>query len=150
MKELGFDSVGVLAHIILKCVSFGYPIDLTKGQKLLYCCYGVALALKDTRICKEHPKAWQYGPAFPRAYKHHKDNRIDFSSDPIATCDDPELIRDIDDTIKFYGKYNASSLVNWTHKEDGPWAISSQKGTVLYNDIPDELIKEYFKTFVSA
>ena len=73
MNDLNFDSIGVLAYIIKCCAKFNYFINYTKAQKLLYCCYGVILAQFNIRLTKEHPKAWQYGPVFPRAFNaQHK------------------------------------------------------------------------------
>ena len=54
----------------------------------------------------------------------------------------------IDTTLNFFGRYNAGTLVNWTHDEDGPWFKSTNGGKVLQKEIPDNLISDYFKTLI--
>lgn len=151
MENLELDSVQVLSHIIKKMIDYGYLINYTKVQKVLYCCYGVVLATYNKRLCKEHPKAWSFGPAFPRAYNAHKKNKYNLSDDPISSDGFPEDIRtDIDDTIKYFGKFKASSLVNWSHQVNSPWFISTNNGKELYTNINDDLIKFYFRDQVIA
>lgn len=146
MKEFKFDSIDILIYIVRQCASLGYDINITKGQKLLYCCYGAVLALLDARLCKEHPKAWQYGPAFPRAYKAHRNNTIEWNK-PLKALSEEEnkaLVCILNETIKSFGKYSASTLVNWSHQSNSPWALCSNKGEFLYNDIDDCIIASYF------
>ena len=151
-KYLEYGSIDVLSYIIKTCTSLNIDINLTKAQKILYCCYGAVLAKYGYRLCAEHPKAWQYGPAFPRAYSAHRKSRINFdSTDPISSNKCPSEIKGlIDVTIKYFGKYNASALVAWSHKPGSPWAICSNDGMNLYGDISDEIIKNYFKNNVLA
>ena len=54
----------------------------------------------------------------------------------------------INATIDLFGKYNAGTLVNWTHDEAGPWFKSTNGGKVLQKEIPDNLISDYFKTLI--
>lgn len=150
-----FRSEAALTHIILKCADLGYEINLTKGQKLLFCCYGSVLAIFDKRLCDEAPKAWHYGPAFPRAYKHHRDNVLDLNKDELVayvdknkTDENQKILKLIDECIEFFGKYNASTLVNWTHKENSPWYVASQGGKALFGPIADTLISNYFKKII--
>lgn len=147
MARFEYDSIGVLAHILKQCAALGYDCGYTKAQKLLYCCYGVVLAAYDARLTKEHPKAWQHGPAFPRAFNAHHKGRIDYSSDPIIK-NDAEFIETIDSTIATFGKYTASALVNWSHRPGSPWSLCSADGQTLYIDIADQVITEYFKNHV--
>lgn len=151
-QDCEFDSVGVLAHIISYCVSNGIKdLGFTKGQKLLYCCYGVVLASTGKRLTKDHPKAWQYGPAFPRAYRAHRNGAIDFDKDPIASDGCPVDIRKaVDATLGYFGHRTASQLVSWSHEQGSPWSVCSNGGTNLYGDIDDSIIRSYFKTQVLA
>lgn len=150
MKELNYDSIDIAGYIINKCICLNYDTGYTKVQKLLYACYGVVLALFDARLTIEHPKAWQYGPAFPRAFSAQHKGKIDYKN---LACIEEQLKKDqikdaIDDTIAFFGKYTAVALVNWSHKPSSPWAASSNNGLDLFKNIPDELIKSYFCSHV--
>jgi uncharacterized phage-associated protein len=149
MKELNFDSKDVLVHIILKCAELGYEFNITKGQKLLYCCYGAVLAFLDARLCKEHPMAWQYGPVFPKTYEAYVKSKLDYSSDVIANSDNPRLKSIVDGAIELFGKYKAYELVNWSHSPVSPWSTVTNHGKILYHDIPDSLIAAYFKKVVA-
>lgn len=148
MREL--DSIDVLSYIIKKCVEKGISVGYTKAQKLLYCCYGVALAKYNIRLCREHPKAWTHGPAFPRAFNAHHKNKLNFAqNDLFQSSNAPEgLEADLISTIVFFGKYTATSLSNWTHQPSSPWSVCSNDGAELYNDLDDHLIQAYFKTQV--
>lgn len=61
-----FRSSEVMAYILNYGNSHEHPLNKTQAQKLLYCCYGAILAQFDERLTDEHPKAWPYGPVFPR------------------------------------------------------------------------------------
>lgn len=150
MSNLDFDSIGVLSYIIKKCAALGLEINFTKAQKLLYCCYGAVLGRFGIRLCKEHPRAWQYGPAFPRAYSAHRKNRVDFDrADPVTGDKCPAEVRAlIDETISYFGRYTASALTNWTHSPGSPWSLCSNDGDSLYGCISDEIIKSYFQNRV--
>lgn len=145
-----YDSVDVLAHILTKCAALGYDCGYTKAQKLLYCCYGVVLAVYNKRLTKEHPKCWQYGPAFPRAFNAHHKGRIDYTKDPfthVCSLQDPlyDFVETIDSTIEYYGKYTAGQLVEWSHRPSSPWALCSANGQCLYGDVGDTVIRSFFR-----
>ncbi len=150
MEELDLDSIDVAAYIVRWCVDFNYYVNITKLQKLLYCVYGVLLAEEDTRICREHPKAWEHGPVFPRVYRFTKKCELGLITElasrkqsirPYLSQEQAVLIRD---AVGAFGKFNAQQLVNWTHRPGSSWAVSTDNGKNLYDKIPDELIKEYF------
>lgn len=142
-----YDSIDVLAHILTKCSALGYDCGYTKAQKLMYCCYGVVLAVYNRRLTREHPKCWQYGPAFPRAFSAHHKGKIDFNKDPFITSnkETPEFLETINSTIEAYGKYSAGQLVEWSHRPSSPWALCSGNGQNLYGNIADPVIREYFR-----
>lgn len=145
-----YDSIDVLAHILTKCSALGYDCGYTKAQKLLYCCYGVVLAVYNRRLTKEHPKCWQYGPAFPRAFNAHHKGKIEFDKDPfikfnLSDPEDKEFLETIDSTIENFGKYTAGQLVEWSHRPSSPWAICSANGQNLYGNVADPVIREFFK-----
>lgn len=68
-KFAPIDSLQVLAYIIRRCEEMNIFINITKLQKLMYCCYGTILGKFGSRLIDEHPAAWQYGPVFPEALR---------------------------------------------------------------------------------
>lgn len=142
-----FNSIDMAAHIARLCVKHNFSYNNTKIQKLLYCCYGCVLAKYGERLCDEYPRAWQYGPVFPRVFNfiHKKRNLMERDPLPIEV----ELNNFLDEVIKTFGKYNAVPLSNWTHKEGSPWdTVVNKMGEGLNGFIPDDIVEEYFKTNV--
>ena len=73
MTEFDFrpmNSLQVMAYIIKMCKEVGTPYNVTKLQKLMYCCDGVALATYGKPLSSERPEAWRYGPVFPTVLKY--------------------------------------------------------------------------------
>ncbi|MBQ9273523.1 MAG: DUF4065 domain-containing protein [Succinivibrio sp.] len=139
------DSVEVLSYILKRAQETGIKMTYVKAQKLLYCCYGVVLAKFGVRLCVESPRAWQYGPVFPRAFGAHHKKRLKSSALFIEGPSFPASIKSaIDETIDFFGKYSATVLSKWTHREGSPWFIASNAGKDLHGPIGDVLIKSYF------
>ena len=129
-------------------------VNLTKIQKLVFCVYGAVLATSGERICKDHPKAWPHGPVFPRIYKYtkrHADGIVEAlmsHEENLTSILNERQKKIIDTTLNFFGRYNAGTLVNWTHDENGPWFKSTNGGKNLQKEIPDNLISDYFKTLL--
>lgn len=153
-KELHLDSQDVAAYITKFCADENYFINLTKLQKLMYCVYGAVLSISDTRICDEHPKAWEHGPVFPRVYNFTKkhsnfiDALINRNEDVFEHLTEVQR-KAIEATLKLFGKYSATTLVNWSHSEDGAWFKCTNGGRDLHHqEIPDELIADYFKKII--
>ena len=63
------DSLQVMAYIIKRCHEKEITLNITKLQKLMYCCYGTVLGKFGLRLIDEYPAAWQYGPVFPEALR---------------------------------------------------------------------------------
>lgn len=128
-------------------------LNKTQLEKLLYITYGIYAALTGNRLCEENPKAWPFGPVFPRVAKH-----IDLNTHPTEHVveeykSDPNLTRAIDFVIKTYSHTTATVLSAWSHEEDGPWYQTmykvDEKGNKIkfaWNaPIDFDLIKDYFK-----
>ena len=148
------DSIDVAAYVTKECAQKNFFVNLTKIQKLVFCVYGAVLATSGERICKDHPKAWPHGPVFPRIYKYtkrHADGIVEAlmsHEENLTSILNERQKKIIDTTLNFFGRYNAGTLVNWTHDEDGPWFKSTNRGKVLQKEIPDNLISDYFKTLI--
>ena len=148
------DSIDVAAYVTKQCAQKNFFVNLTKIQKLVFCVYGAVLATSGERICDEHPKAWPHGPVFPRIYKYtkrHADGIVEAlmsRNENLASVLNEQQKNIIDTTLNFFGRYNAGTLVNWTHDEKGPWFQSTNGGKNLQKEIPDNLISDYFKSLL--
>ena len=145
------DSLQTMAYIIKKCRELRTPYNITKLQKLMYCCYGVTLATTGTPLCNEQPEAWQYGPVFPTVLKYMQANGIDKTGDKVIDVDIPdEIDKLIVGTITFFGEFTASQLSSWSHRCGSPWYQASAGGVNLKTKISDAAIKDYFAREVLA
>lgn len=147
-----YNSLDVASFIAQLCREKGYYYNNTKIQKLLYCCYGSVLASRNERLCDEYPRAWQYGPVYPRVFNFiskGKGSLEDYC--PNFSCDD-DLKNFLSKVIDVFGKYSAVALSNWTHKPGSPWDTVVNcidgEGKGMNNFIPDDLITQYFKEHV--
>lgn len=144
-----FDSNNVMAYILLKAEENNFFVNITKLQKLLYCCYGAVLAVYGWRLTEEHPAAWQYGPVFPRTFNGLKKQRIQLGEDAGFSQQCPrEALNLIDQTIKYFGKYNAGQLSSWSHQPGSPWAIATNNGKIVPAPMDDFQIAHFFKNNV--
>lgn len=122
-------------------------LNVTKVQKMLYIIYGYFLAKENYIIFTETPKAWPYGPVFPRTR-----NKVDFGRVYKITDDDiqniyenSEIVDVFDKVIDKYAKFTASQLSDWSHMEGGAWdRTTKQDGFDWNKEIPNEYIKDYF------
>lgn len=146
-----FDGLEVMAYIIKTCKELGTPYNVTKLQKLMYCCDGVTLATYGQPLSKERPEAWQYGPVFPRVLRYIQANGLDAISGDEIEKSAPDSVKNlIKGTIVFFGRFSASQLSAWSHKIGSPWYRSSNGGTNLRMPIDDLTIKSYFMSEVLA
>ncbi len=147
-----FDSRDVAAYIAQECKKRDITYDNTKIQKLLYCVYGVMLAWKDERICNEFPRAWTYGPVFPKVFTWiRKGNDISSYSLKVEkeNCDALKIA--VSRVLDVFGKFRASDLSAWTHREGSPWWKVVKEEKAGWNSfMPDDYIKTYFKEKVLA
>ncbi|WP_165304961.1 Panacea domain-containing protein [Pedobacter sp. SYP-B3415] len=132
-----------------------------KLQKMVYFAHGYTLAVHDTPLIFEAVQAWKFGPVIPAIYNEYKY----YGSDPIINTDwvdedescsgapgqESPLAAPareaIDYTWQATSHRSATQLSSWSHKEGSPWQQ-------VYNEydngieIPNELIKTYFKSFL--
>ena len=146
-----YDSITVGRFLWAKAQEQSVDIAITKHQKLLYILYGTFLAFTAQRLTDEHPHAWPYGPVFPNVRKDFIQNE-DYKNvqikDPsfAPLLRDPQLTECTRATLKYFGLWNATELVDFTHQEDSPWTHTTQKNFFEWNDIiTDEDILPFFK-----
>lgn len=144
-----FDSRDVAAFIAQTCVSKGYTYNNTKIQKLLYCAYGASLAVLQERLCDEYPRAWEYGPVFPKVFKAiSKGNDLAQYSYEVRD-NAPQEVKDlIDKVVSGFGQYTGTALSRWSHRPGSPWQQVVEGFGKLYDFIPDDIISAYFKEHV--
>jgi len=146
--EMKYSSLDVASRIAHVCHENGMTFNNTKIQKLLYCCYGCALVTLGGRLCDEYPRAWPYGPVFPRVYKYMSKGKNLLSFNPGSFADKADDL--IVEVVKNFGIYTAQSLSEWSHSEGSPWdtvvnGLDDDTKGGLGNFIPDDLIAEYFR-----
>lgn len=142
-----YDSVVGAKLLLALAYEKGFVLNVTKVQKILYIIYGYFLAKEGREIFTESPRAWPYGPVFPRTRK-----RVDFGKVYHITDEDIKDIASDDDlkgvfnkVIDKYAKFSAAQLSDWSHMEGGAWDKTvKQAGFNWNNEIPNEFISEYF------
>lgn len=147
MERTQVNSLVLASHIMKVCEDLGYIWNNTKIQKLMYIVYGVILAARDYRICDEYPRAWQYGPAFPRVVKAINKNKIQAEKSLLLDEEQQDVIVKI---VNEFGKYTATELSAWSHKKGSPWDLVVNENEGMNSFIPDDFIKVYFKENVIA
>ncbi len=145
------DSLQVAAYIVQKCAENDIDVNVTKLQKLMYCCYGTVLAKFGARLIDERPAALQYGPVFMAALKTARYFGLGVfkNSDVSAVAALPASVRElIGNTIDSFGKFSATKLSQWSHLPGSPWSRASLGGDFLGVPLSDEDVREYFATQV--
>lgn len=153
----GHDSRALANQIIRFSSEQGRALTIMQLLKLAYFAHGWSLGLNDRPLSKHAVQAWQYGPVFPHVYK----SLSGIGSRPIEefiidkktgepytgkfTEDEKGLIASV---VGGYGDTHAFALSNITHQPGSPWDIV-YKTQGAYSEIPNELIKAYFKGLAS-
>ena len=117
------DSIDFAIYLNQKAHEFKIPVNVTKIQKWLYICYGLYFAINGEQLLTERPKAWDFGPAFPRV--HNKQRKNNGSLDNLAMKTSVIELSKYDAVIRAtldnFGDWNASELVAWTHEPGRAW-----------------------------
>ena len=139
-----FRSSDVMAYILYKADQDNHPINKTQAQKLLYCCYGLIMASFDERLTDEHPKAWPFGPVFPRTLNDINKRRLNvgMAKSFIAACPANWMLL-INQTIEAFWDYSATALSNWSHRKGSPWDEADP-----LTALDDREIRNYFAPYV--
>ena len=146
MQTLDLSAIDIASFVTKYCAPNNFFINITKLQKLVYCCYGVVLAAQDTRLCKEHPKTWPHGPVFTKIYKAQALHQgvieflLDYNSKSIPSETKDLVVK----TLDVFVKYNAGQLVRWSKQSDGPWK-SDVTTNGYFRKMDDAKIKNFFE-----
>lgn len=125
-------------------------LNKTQMQKLLFMCYGQALAMEGTPLfADDTPKAWPFGPVFPRSYKRYEEIMpSDLTlEEKRAFASSPDILRMIAKTVTDYCHVSATRLSDWSHSEGSPWwntVFDKEKGSAWNRPIPEDMIRDYF------
>lgn len=140
------DSVLVAKALQWMASTHEVSLNISQIQTILYNAYGVYLATKGERLLSEHPQVWQYGPVFPRAYKHLKKNAGNGQVEhDMLRNDSPDRYEFIRRCFLRFAWTSAGSL-NAPHiAQDSPWKKTKDSNSdKLGVRIEDELIRQWF------
>lgn len=153
MEREKYNSIDVAWLLVGRANEMGISMNITKAQKLLYVVYGVGLVAYNRQFLNESPKAWPYGPVFPKTRKALI--RINLNSLGVEDCDerlqnDTELQSAITVVLRSFGNKTAGWLTEWTHLNGSPWWKVVHQDKEKWNaPIPDEYISHYFSGIVN-
>ena len=101
-------------------------------------------------MLKERPKAWDYGPVFPRVHNVQKKKGLDSWGLKLPIDEYKKYDEVIDATLAHFGKWTESELVAWTHQKDKAWhvAYNQEDGKYRYGLIDTYDILRDFEGFV--
>lgn len=133
----------------------GTILNKTQMQKILFMCYGSYYAQKGaTLFTDDTPKAWPYGPVFPRVNVRYNPANppLDLTDeDKKAFVKDEYALKLVTSIVAQYCHVSAHELSEWSHEKGGPWfktvyGEDGKNSEINWNkEISLEDIKEYFK-----
>lgn len=128
---------------------FRIILNKTQMQKLLFICYGLSAAKNKIMFPDDTPKAWPFGPVFPRSYKNYDETvPADLSeNDKKRFAEEPDILRIVSYVVDNFHSYSATRLSEWSHRQGGPWfkTVFPEGGRTAWNrEISTDEIKNYF------
>ena len=153
LKDRTLEGLDIAKYILSTC-----SCTHLKLQKLVYMCYADYLYYTKKNLFIDKIYAFKYGPVIKSVYEKYKgmkeiEDDLELNEDLLGSYermpaksrilfaeDGVEKIAYIDKTIKKYGSFSATELINITHVAGGPWDCVEK--TTLYTEIPDSIILE--------
>ena len=144
--KVGLDSVLVAKALQWMACTHDVSLNGSQIQTILYNAYGVWLATKGERLLEEHPQVWQYGPVFPRAYKHLKKNAGTGQVEhDMLKAECPDRFEFIRRCFQRFAWTSAGVLCAPHTAEGSPWKqTKDQSPDKLGVRIEDEMIRQWF------
>ncbi|WP_072014377.1 Panacea domain-containing protein [Pectobacterium odoriferum] len=146
-----YNPIQVANKFIELGIAAGKPITQMQAQKLTYIAHGVSLGHLNRPLLTDPICAWRYGPVIPSLYNVIKHN----GSNPICSPINNSIVGEahidplseslIKNVFSVYGKYNAETLSNFTHRTGTPWTQAMNSGLTI---IPDNIIENYYKGLI--
>lgn len=141
-------SIEIVSYIYKRCKRKKIIVNNTKIQKLLYCCYGAFLS-QGKPLFDEHPRAWKYGPVFPKVFKFIYNKGLSELSVINVDLIPKEIKELLNVIVDYFGKYSSMQLVKWSTDVGSPWysiIVLQKKGYGSF--FSQNEIKDYFKYYV--
>ncbi len=147
MNPTSLDYANLIAWIAL--TKHGVRLGKTQLQKLLYIFYGLALArFNDVPFNDDTPKAFPFGPVFPRSYKRYDGTvRSLTQTDKDLFMQKVDLLRLATWVTDNFGMLSATTLSEWSHRDEAPWkkAVYRDNTPAWGREITREDILDYFR-----
>lgn len=159
-------ALAVANYMIQRGIDAQAPLTQMKLQKLIYFSHGWNLALYDRPLIDATFQAWKYGPVIPAVYHEFKEygvlgitalgTEILVSPTHVFSWYSPQIVDEtgmvkplLDKIWDVFGSYSGTQLSNMTHANGSPWRImydTNPGGRDI--EIPNDLIKNYFKSLI--
>jgi uncharacterized phage-associated protein len=169
-SSMAYDSKAIANYFLDRGEKSGKKLDPMQLQKLVYFAHGWHLAVDDSPLIDEMVEAWRYGPVIPTLYHEFKsfgknqitrkacnlrlvkEEEYEFVEPSLGDGEGTSKARRLLDLIwNAYSKLTGIQLSNLTHIPGSPWYITWQRAEGRKNvDIPDELIRDYFRSQLDA
>ena len=159
-----YSSAAIANRFLVTADDEGADLTPMKIQKLVYIAHGWHLAYKEEPLCLEVVQAWRWGPVFHDLYHSVKRWGRQPITSPIQDYWDGEIYSVEDDDVPngdvhfgaelidavwgVYGSFNAAKLSAITHAEGTPWSSIYDENR-RYAEIPNELIRDYYKSLLA-
>lgn len=124
MNPTSLDYANLIAWIAL--TKHGVRLGKTQLQKLLYIFYGLALVQTgEVPFNDDTPKAFPFGPVFPRSYKKYSGTIKDLTQeDKDNFMKNVDLLSLVTWVVDTFCMYTASQLSEWSHRDGAPWKLA--------------------------
>ena len=124
-------------------------LNITKLHKLLYIVYGASISKNENLLFTETPVCLPYGPVFKTLNAIYKNGTINLeTTDSKDNIGDSLLVNAIDSVLNTFGKYSATALSNWSHREDGAWIKAREETERWGNSISVKYIQDEFNNLI--
>lgn len=147
MNLTSLEYANLIAWIAL--AKHGITLGKTQLQKLLFIFYGLSLAeLGERPFGDDTPKAFPFGPVFPRSYKRYFGKPAELTKeDKDSFMSRVDLLRLATKVVDEFCRYSAMSLSEWSHRDGSPWhtAVYQNNKPAWGREISDNSIQDFFK-----
>lgn len=122
--------------------------------KLVYLAHAWELGYTGNPLISDRIEAWKYGPVVPALYETIRAYRAAPIPHPVPSPQNEILSAEqnamIERVYNTYEGMNGVQLSNLTHQKNTPWDMIYNQGAGDWAEIPDSVIKEFYKKRVEA
>ena len=138
----------------------GVILNKTQMQKILFICYGLYYAkFGQLLFDDDHPKAWPYGPVFPRVNMRYNPKNppiILSEEDKRMFAHEVDALQLVTNVVRKYSRVSAHDLSEWSHRKGSPWFVTvygkdgEHNQKIEWNkEISLDSINDYFKKWIA-